>query len=64
MINFYLSNKDIIGKHVEILYMKGEPHYKGKKGIVKTIDSSGQIHGTWGGCAIIPGTDQWRILHN
>ena len=31
--------------------------YDGKTGVVESIDSLGQIHGTWGGLALIPGTD-------
>ena len=40
------------GEKVHIYCMEGEPHYAGREGIVKSIDSLGQIHGTWGGCAL------------
>lgn len=52
----------MIGKKIEILYMEGEPQYTGRKGIVTHIDSIGQLHGTWGGLAIIPGKDSFRVV--
>ena len=36
--------------------------YNGMTGTVTHIDSIGQIHGTWGGLAVIPGTDTFEIL--
>ena len=29
--------------------------YNGRSGAVEHIDAIGQIHGTWGGLAVIPG---------
>lgn len=51
-----------IGDVIKIINMKDEPQYTGKTGIVKKIDDTGQIHGTWGGCAIIPNIDEYLIL--
>lgn len=51
-----------VGDKILIIYMEGEPQYSGKTGIVQHIDSMGQIHGTWGGCALIPGTDNYRVV--
>ena len=51
-----------IGDTIKIIKMDGEPHYKDREGIVTHIDDAGQIHGTWGGCAIIPETDSYTIL--
>ena len=51
-----------IGDVIKIINMKDEPQYTGKTGIVKKIDDAGQIHGTWGGCAIIPNIDEYLIL--
>ena len=51
-----------IGDTIKILNMKGEPHYKDREGMVTHIDDVGQIHGTWGGCALIPGIDTYIIL--
>lgn len=36
--------------------------YNGRKGVVEFIDSLGQIHGTWGGLALIPGKDEFRRI--
>ena len=44
-----------IGMVIKILEMKGEPNYKDKVGVVTYVDSNGQIHGTWGGCALLEG---------
>lgn len=51
-----------IGDKIRIIEMKGEPQYSGKEGIVLYIDSIGQIHGTWGGCALIPNEDKYEII--
>jgi hypothetical protein len=51
-----------IGDTLEIIEMEGEPHYTGRVGVVTFIDDKCQIHGTWGGCAIIPETDKYKIL--
>lgn len=45
------------GTIVKIEYMSGEPAYAGRIGTVERIDDMGQLHGTWGGCALIPGED-------
>ena len=50
------------GDKIRIIEMVGEPHYTGKEGIVNHIDDIGQIHGTWGGCAIIPEQDTFEII--
>ena len=44
----------IVGKQLLIIHMDGEPQYSGKTGVVKSVDDMGQIHGTWGGCALSP----------
>lgn len=51
-----------IGDKIRIIDMKGEPQYTGKIGTVKHIDSIGQIHGTWGGCALQPENDKYEII--
>mgnify|MGYP003425142134 CR=1 FL=1 len=51
-----------IGDLIRIIEMDGEPQYSNKEGVVKYIDSMGQIHGTWGGCALIPGVDSFEIV--
>ena len=51
-----------VGDKIRIIYMEGEPQYAGREGIVEFIDDAKQIHGTWGGCALIPGSDSWEII--
>ena len=53
-----------IGDTLRIVTMKGEPQYTGKIGKVEFIDSIGQIHGTWGGCALQPENDTYEILQH
>lgn len=54
--------KNLIGKRIRILEMYGEPQYTNKEGVVEHIDDMEQIHGTWGGCAIVPGIDSFEII--
>lgn len=61
-IKILKSKDNYIGKTIEIIYMEGEPQYTGKTGVVEYVDGLGQLHGTWGGCAIIPETDSFRII--
>lgn len=51
-----------VGDKIRIIIMQGEPQYTGKEGTVEYIDDAGQIHGTWGGCALIPETDSWVMI--
>lgn len=51
-----------VGDEIEIISMQGEPEYNGKIGKVTRIDDMGQIHGTWGGCAIIPSSDYYKVI--
>ena len=51
-----------IGDTIRIITMINEPHYSNREGVVTHIDDAGQIHGTWGGCAIITETNDFIIL--
>ena len=51
-----------VGDKLRIIIMQGEQQYTGKEGTVEYIDDAGQIHGTWGGCALIPGEDVWELI--
>lgn len=51
-----------VGDTICIDYMSGEPHYTGRTGIVKSVDGIGQLHGTWGGLAVVPGEDSYHII--
>ena len=52
-----------IGDEIRIISMQGEPDYTGRTGIVMRIDSIGQLHGTWGGLAVIPEEDTFQIIN-
>ena len=51
-----------IGDKIRIIFMADEPQYEGREGIIEHIDSLGQLHGTWGGCALIPGVDKYQRI--
>ena len=51
-----------VGDKIRIIYMAGEPQYTGKEGVIRSIDSLGQLHGSWGGCALIPGEDRFEVV--
>lgn len=51
-----------VGDTIKIIEMKGEPNYTGRTGIIKFIDSMGQLHGTWGGLAIVPEEDKIEVI--
>lgn len=36
--------------------------YAGREGVVECIDSIGQLHGSWGGLAVIPGEDGFIVI--
>ena len=57
-----MTDEAKIGDKIRIIYMEGEPQYIGREGIVEYIDDAGQVHGTWGGCALIPATDTWVVI--
>lgn len=55
-------NGNLLGKTIQIISMDGEPQYSGRRGIVTRIDDAGQLHGTWGGCAVVPSVDVFEIV--
>ena len=57
-----MTDEAKIGDKIRIIYMEGEPQYIGREGIIEYIDDAGQVHGTWGGCALIPATDTWVVI--
>lgn len=58
----YLRKKYPKGTKIHIEIMEGEPQYANKDGIVEYVDDAGQIHGTWGGCALLEETDTFTVL--
>ncbi|MBQ3220574.1 MAG: DUF4314 domain-containing protein [Clostridia bacterium] len=57
-----MKNIELLGKKIRIIEMKHEPQYTNKEGIVERVDDIGQIHGTWGGCALIPEIDTFEVI--
>ena len=51
-----------IGDKIKITYMKGQPNYTDKEGVVKIIDNFGQLFGTWGWFAVIPDIDEFEVI--
>lgn len=52
------------GSKIRIVHMQGEPdsYWYGVEGKVTFVDDAGQIHGTWGGCALIPELDEFEVI--
>lgn len=52
-----------VGSEIRIVALSGEDdRYKGREGTVEAIDDIGQLHGTWGGLAVIPETDSFELI--
>ena len=51
-----------VGDRIRIIRMAGEPQYSGREGLITNIEDIGQLHGTWGGCAVILEEDDIEIL--
>ena len=51
-----------VGQKIRIICMEGEPHYTGREGVISHIDDMGQLHGTWGGLAVVPETDSYEVI--
>lgn len=54
-----------IGDTIRIITMNDAlsgSRYNGREGIVEGIDSLGQLHGTWGGLAVLPEEDEFMVI--
>lgn len=48
--------------YLHIIHLSGEDsRYDGATGVVTHIDDMGQLHGTWGGLAVIPEEDDFVV---
>lgn len=55
----------MVGQKIRIISMNDIfADYKGKEGVIEHIDSLGQLHGTWGCCAVIPGVDSFEVVED
>lgn len=69
MISMNLKTKKMIdvkvGDRIRIIRLD-DPYaldsYNGREGVVRDIDSLGQLHGSWGGLAVIPEEDEFEVL--
>jgi len=52
------------GKKIRIISLSDpwDSTYPGREGIVEFVDDMGQLHGTWGGLAVIPGEDSFEVI--
>ena len=53
-----------VGDKIRIIQMKGEPSYAGRVGAIEHIDDQNQLHGTWGGLAVIPEEDTIEVIQD
>ena len=54
------NNMYKVGDKIKIIQLddKYGAHYAGREGVITVIDDMGQLHGTWGGLALIPSLDK------
>lgn len=57
-------NKELyLGCEIVIYHLYGEGcSYDGTTGIVERVDDMGDLYGTWGSIAVMPGLDQFSIV--
>lgn len=59
-----MNEKAKVGDTIKITRLE-DPYdntYEGRTGTVESIDDAGQLHGTWGGLAIIQEVDGYTII--
>lgn len=60
-----MVNDRFLGKKIRIRFMDDAlsgAKYNGREGVVEYVDSMGQLHGTWGGLAVIPEVDRFVVI--
>lgn len=63
MTNVKVGDKVRIIRLYDCGYDEAAKSYAGKEGVVQHIDGIGQLHGTWGGLAIIPDVDEFEVIN-
>ena len=54
-----------VGMKICIIHIVDDiQNYYGRVGVITHIDDIGQLHGTWGGLALIPSIDDFIILED
>ena len=57
------NNNYKVGQKVHINHIEDDyVSYDGLEGYIEYIDDIGQLHGTWGGCALIPDIDNFYVV--
>lgn len=52
-----------VGDRIRILHLRDEDaRYDGREGTVEFIDAIGQLHGSWGGLAVISEVDSFAVI--
>lgn len=53
-----------VGMKIHINYIDDmyASNYSGREGVITSIDDIGQLHGTWGGLALVPGVDSFYVI--
>lgn len=51
-----------VGDKIRIIEMKGEESSNDREGVIEYIDALNQLHGTWGGLAVIPEQDTVELI--
>ena len=63
MVDTPFDSEAKVGDKIRIIHLEGENNdYDGKEGEIEHIDGIGQLHGSWGGLAVIPGVDEFEII--
>lgn len=58
-----MNTNATVGDKIRIINLRDEDsRYDDKEGTIEFIDSLGQLHGTWGGLAVIPEVDRFVII--
>lgn len=51
------------GDRIHIIHLRDEnDRHDGREGTVEFVDSIGQLHGTWGGLAVITDVDEFTVI--